>query len=68
MTAHHVLIHLLVPVRSPVFHAVLFCESLDLAVAEHRQPGHGDHHHGHAEVLVALAELLDRGVARRGCS
>ena len=34
----------------------------DLAVAEHRQPGQRGQHRRHAEVLVALAELLDRGL------
>ena len=52
--------------RGPaVLHAVLLAEPLDLAVAEHRQAGHGGHDHRHAEVLVALAELLERGLLVR---
>ena len=50
----------LVVVGAAVLHAVLLGEALDLAVAEHRQAGQGGHHHADAEVLVAVAELLDR--------
>jgi hypothetical protein len=50
----------LVERRTPELHAVLLAEAVDLAMAEHRQPGHRGHDHRHAEVLVALAELLER--------
>ena len=53
---------LLVEHRPPELHAVLLAEALDLPVAEHRQAGQGRQHRGDAEVLVALAELLDRGL------
>ena len=29
-------------------------------MSDHGQSGHCDHHHGDAEILVALAELFDR--------
>ena len=51
----------LVPVGAAVLHAVLLGEALDLAVAEHRQARQRGHQRADAEVLVALAELLDRG-------
>ena len=47
--------------RPAVLHAVLLCESLDLAVAEHGQAGQRGHHDRDAEVFVALAELVDGG-------
>ena len=53
---------LLVERRPPELHPVLLAEALDLAVAEHRQPGQRRQDRRHAEVLVALAELLDRGL------
>ena len=55
-------VRLLVEHRPPELHAVLLAEALDLPVAEHRQPGQRRQHRRHAEVLVALAELLDRGL------
>ena len=51
--------------RAAEFHAVLFPESLDLAVAEHRQARKGGQDGRDAEVLVALAELLQRGLLVR---
>ncbi len=56
---------LLVEHRPAELHAVLLAEALDLAVAEHRQARQGREHRGDAEVLVALAELLDRGLLVR---
>ena len=56
---------LLVEHRPPELHAVLLAEALDLAVAEHRQPGQRREDRRDAEVLVALAELLDRGLLVR---
>ena len=53
---------LLIERRPTELHAVLLAEPLDLAVADHRQPGQRRHHRRDAEVLVALAELLDRGL------
>ena len=53
---------LLVERRAPELHPVLLAEALDLAVAEHRQAGQRRHDRRDAEVLVALAELLDRGL------
>ena len=47
--------------RPAVFHAVFFCESLDLAVAEHGQPGQRRHHDRDAKIFIALAELIDGG-------
>ena len=52
----------LVERRAAELHAVLLAEALDLAVPQHRQPGQRRHHRRDAEVLVALAELLDRGL------
>ena len=40
-------------------------EALELAVPEHRQAGEGREERRHAEVLVALPELLDRGLLVR---
>ena len=45
---------------APEFHPVPLGESLDLPVAEHRQAGQRDHQRAHAEVLVALPELVHR--------
>ncbi len=56
---------LLVERRPPELHAVLLAEALDLAVAEHRQPGQRREDRRDAEVLVALAELLERGLLVR---
>ena len=42
-------------------HAVLLGEAFDLAVAEHGQAGQRGHQGADAEVLVAVAELVDRG-------
>ena len=53
---------LLVPVGAAVLHAVFLGEPLDLAVAEHGQARQGGHQDADAEVLVALAELVDGGV------
>ena len=53
---------LLIERRPPELHAVLLGEPFDLAVADHRQSGQRRHHRRDAEVLVALAELLDRGL------
>ena len=52
----------LVERRPAELHPVLLAEALDLAVAEHRQPGQRREDGGHPEVLVALAELLERGL------
>ena len=52
-------------VGAPELHPVLLAEALDLAVAQHRQPGQRRHERRDAEVLVALAELLDRGLLVR---
>ena len=51
---------LLVHRRPPELHPVLLGEPLELAVPEHRQPGQRRQQRRHADVLVALAELLDR--------
>ena len=51
---------LLVEHRPAELHAVLLAEALDLPVAEHRQPGECREDGRDAEVLVALAELLER--------
>src|SRR5665811_1008422 len=51
---------LLVAIRPAVLHAVLLGEAFNLTVADHRQARHGRHERGHAEVLVALTELIDR--------
>ena len=53
-------IGLLVEPCAAELHAVLLGVALDLAVAEHRQPGERRHDRGDPEVLVALAELLER--------
>ncbi len=58
-------VRLLVEGRPAELHAVLLAEALDLAVAEHRQPGQRGQDRRHAEVLVALAELLDGGLLVR---
>ena len=50
-----------VPQRLAEFHAVLFGIALELPVPKHGQTGHGGHEHADAEVLVALAELIDGG-------
>ena len=50
----------LVEDRPAELHPVLLAKALDLAVTEHRQPGQRREDRRHAEVLVALAELLDR--------
>ncbi len=50
----------LVPGRSSELHPVLLAEALDLAVSQHGQPGQGGQDGRHAEVLVTLAELLER--------
>ncbi len=42
------------------FHAVALRVTLNLAMAKHRQSGHGAHHRGHAETLVAAAKLINR--------
>ena len=55
----------LVPGGATELHPVLLRESLDLAVPEHRQSGQGNKEGGHAEVLVALAELFDGGLLVR---
>ena len=55
-------VRLLVERRPAELHPVLLAEALDLPVAEHRQPGQRRQHRRHAEVLVALAELLERGL------
>ncbi len=52
----------LVERRAPELHAVLLAVALDLAVPEHRQARERRHDHRDAEVLVALAELLDGGL------
>ncbi len=56
---HQPAVRLLVAVGAAVLHAVLLGEALDLAVAEHRQAGHRRQQRADAEVLVALAELVD---------
>ena len=56
------LVHLLDHARSTELHPVLLGEALELAVPEHRQPGHRRHERRDAEVLVARAELLDRSL------
>ena len=53
-------IRLLVEHRPAELHPVLLAEALDLPVAQHRQPGERREDGGDAEVLVALAELLER--------
>ncbi len=42
-------------------HAVALGVAFDLAMAKHRQPGHGTHHRGDAKAFVPTAELIDRG-------
>ena len=59
---------LLVEHRPTELHAVLLAEALDLPVPEHRQPGERRQDRRDAEVLVALAELLERRSSRPGCS
>ena len=44
-----------------VLHAVALGVAFDLAVAEHGQAGEGGEERGYAEVLVAVAELVDCG-------
>src|SRR4029078_2337755 len=51
-------IGMLVQGRAPDLPPVLLAEALDLPVAQHRQPGQRREDRRHAEVLVALAELL----------
>ena len=58
-------IGLLVQGRPPELHPVFLAEALHLAVPEHRQSGQRGHDHGHAKVLVALAELLHGGLLVR---
>ena len=43
------------------FHPVFFAEAFDLSVTEHGQAGQGRQHRAHAEIFVAIAELLDGG-------
>ena len=59
------LVDVLVHRRPAELHAVLLGEALELPVPEHRQAGEGREERGHADVLVALAELLDRGLLVR---
>ena len=54
------LVGLLVHRRPAELHPVLLGEPLELAVPEHRQPRQRRQQRGHADVLVALAELLGR--------
>ena len=58
-------IRLLVQHRPAELHPVLLAEALDLPVAQHRQPGERREDRRDAEVLVALAELLERGLLVR---
>ena len=62
VACHQPRVRLLVERRAPELHPVLLAEALDLAVAQHRQPGQRGHDRRDADVLVALAELLDRGL------
>ena len=52
-------VRLFVAICPPVLHAVFLGEALNLPVADHRQARHRRHKRGHAEVFVALAELVD---------
>jgi hypothetical protein len=55
------LVRLLGPAGAVELHAVLLGQALDLAVAEHRQPGQRRHQGRDAEVLAVLAELVEGG-------
>ena len=59
------LVRALVQRGAPELHAVLLGEALELPVAEHRQAGQRREERRDAEVLVALPELLDRGLLVR---
>ena len=56
------LIYLFIPVGPFVFHAVLFRETFQLSVAEHRQAGHGGHQQADTEIFVAGTELFLGGL------
>ncbi len=58
---HQPLVRALLPSGSLEFHAVLFFQTLDLTVPQHREPGRGHHQRRHSEVFVAGSELVHGG-------
>src|SRR3972149_3451543 len=58
---HEPSLRLLLPAGAAELHAVLLGETLDLAVAEHRQAGQRHQQCRRAEVAGVVAEPVDRG-------